>query len=75
MSKKYRIGYLDEDEGYQAKFYQAFKNEFDILEKLSLETNKKIPLPIKNLKTAKILHNRNCEKYQLKKEIENILKV
>lgn len=25
MSKKYRIGYLDEDEGYQ-----AFKNEFDI---------------------------------------------
>lgn len=50
-------------------------NEFDILEKLSLETNKKIPLPIKNLKTAKILHNRNCEKYQLKKEIENILKV
>ena len=22
--------YLDEDEGYQAKFYQAFKNEFDI---------------------------------------------
>ena len=30
MSKKYRIGYLDEDEGYQAKFYQDFKNEFDI---------------------------------------------
>ena len=30
MSKKYRIGYLDDDEGYQAKFYQAFKNEFDI---------------------------------------------
>ena len=30
MSKKYRIGYLDEDEGHQAKFYQAFKNEFDI---------------------------------------------
>ena len=30
MSKKYRIGSLDEDEGYQAKFYQAFKNEFDI---------------------------------------------
>ena len=30
MSKKYRIGYLDEDESYQAKFYQAFKNEFDI---------------------------------------------
>lgn len=30
MSKKYRIGYLDEDEGYQAQFYQAFKNEFDI---------------------------------------------
>ena len=30
MSKKYRIGYLDEDEGCQAKFYQAFKNEFDI---------------------------------------------
>lgn len=30
MSKKYRIGYLDEDEGYQAKFYQALKNEFDI---------------------------------------------
>ena len=30
MSKKYRRGYLDEDEGYQAKFYQAFKNEFDI---------------------------------------------
>ena len=30
MSKKYRIGYVDEDEGYQAKFYQAFKNEFDI---------------------------------------------
>ena len=30
MSKKYRIGYLDEDEGDQAKFYQAFKNEFDI---------------------------------------------
>ena len=30
MSKKYRILYLDEDEGYQAKFYQAFKNEFDI---------------------------------------------
>ena len=30
MSKKNRIGYLDEDEGYQAKFYQAFKNEFDI---------------------------------------------
>ena len=30
MSKKYRIGYLVEDEGYQAKFYQAFKNEFDI---------------------------------------------
>lgn len=30
MSKKYRIGYLDEDKGYQAKFYQAFKNEFDI---------------------------------------------
>ena len=30
MSKKYRIGYLDEDEGYQAKFYQSFKNEFDI---------------------------------------------
>ena len=30
MSKRYRIGYLDEDEGYQAKFYQAFKNEFDI---------------------------------------------
>lgn len=30
MSKKYRIGYLDEGEGYQAKFYQAFKNEFDI---------------------------------------------
>ena len=28
--QKYRIGYLDEDEGYQAKFYQAFKNEFDI---------------------------------------------
>ena len=27
MSKKYRIGYLDEDEGYQD---QAFKNEFDI---------------------------------------------
>ncbi|WP_195415087.1 hypothetical protein [Bacteroides finegoldii] len=30
MSKKYRIGYLDEDEGYQAKLYQAFNNEFDI---------------------------------------------
>ena len=30
MRKKYRIGYLDEDEGYQARFYQAFKNEFDI---------------------------------------------
>lgn len=50
-------------------------NEFDILEELSLETNTKIPLPIKNLKTAEIIHNRNCEKYQLKKEIENILKV
>ena len=41
MSKKYRIGYLDEDEGYQAKFYQAFKNEFDI----------KI-LPIENINTV-----------------------
>ena len=41
MSKKYRIGYLDEDEGYQAKFYQAFKNEFDI----------KI-LPIENIKNV-----------------------
>ena len=50
-------------------------NEFDILEELSLETNTKIPLPIKNLKAAKILHNRNCEKYHLKKEIENILKI
>ena len=30
MSKKYRIGYLDEDELQQARFYQAFKNEFDI---------------------------------------------
>ncbi len=50
-------------------------NEFDILEKLSSYTNTEIPLPIKNLKTANILHNRNCEKYELKKEIENILKV
>lgn len=50
-------------------------NEFDILDKLSLATNTKIPLPIKNLKTAPIIHNRNCERYELKKEIENILKV
>ena len=50
-------------------------DEFHILENLSLETNTNIPLPIKNLKTAKILHDRNCEKYELKKEIENILKV
>lgn len=50
-------------------------DEFLILENLSLKTNTNIPLPIKNLKTAKILHNRNCEKYELKKEIKNILKV
>lgn len=50
-------------------------DEFLILENLSLETNTNIPLPIKNLKTAKILHNRNCEISELKKEIENILKV
>lgn len=25
MSKKYRIGYLDEDEGYQAKFIKLLK--------------------------------------------------
>ncbi|MPM88686.1 Threonine synthase [bioreactor metagenome] len=50
-------------------------DEFLILENLSLETNTNIPLPIKDLKTAKILHNRNCEKYELKKEIKNILKV
>ena len=30
MSKKYRIGYLDEDVRYQSKFYECFKNEFDI---------------------------------------------
>lgn len=50
-------------------------DEFEVLEKLSLKTNTDIPLPIKNLKTAKILHNRNCEKYELKEEIKNILKV
>ncbi|WP_018591073.1 threonine synthase [Terrisporobacter glycolicus] len=50
-------------------------DEFNILDSLSLETNTNIPLPIKNLKNAKILHNRNCEKYELKKEIKNILKV
>lgn len=50
-------------------------NEFEILEKLSLDTNTDIPLPIRNLKTAKILHNRNCEKDKLKKEIKDILKV
>ena len=50
-------------------------NEFDILEKLSLDTNTNIPLPIKNLKTAKIMHSRNCDKDELKKEIKNILKV
>ena len=41
MSKKYRIGYLDEDEGYQAKFYQAFKNEFDI-KILPIENNNNV---------------------------------
>ena len=50
-------------------------DEFHIIEKLSLESKTSIPLPIKNLKTAKVLHNRNCEKYEIKKEIENILKV
>ena len=50
-------------------------DEFQILNTLSKETNTNIPLPIKNLKTAKVLHNRSCEKYQIKKEVENILKV
>lgn len=50
-------------------------DEFHILDSLSLETHTNIPLPIKNLKTAKILHSRNCMKHELKKEIKNILKV
>lgn len=50
-------------------------NEFEILEKLSLESKTDIPLPIKKLKDAKIIHSKNCEKNELKKEIENILKV
>ena len=50
-------------------------NEFDILEKLSVETKTNIPLPIKKLKDAKIIHNKNCNKDELKEEIENILKV
>lgn len=50
-------------------------DEFQILNTLSKETSTTIPLPIKNLKTAKVLHNRSCEKYQIKKEVENILKV
>lgn len=50
-------------------------NEFDILEKLSFESKTNIPLPIKKLKTAKIIHNKNCEKDKLKEEIKNILKV
>ena len=50
-------------------------NEFDILEKLSFESKTNIPLPIKKLKTAKIIHSQNCEKNELKKEIKNILKV
>lgn len=50
-------------------------DEFDILQKLSLKTKTDIPLPIKNLQTSKVLHNRNCEKYDLKEEVKNILKV
>ncbi|WP_455538403.1 threonine synthase [Terrisporobacter sp.] len=50
-------------------------DEFHILNKLSKETNTQIPLSIKKLQTAKVLHNRNCEKNQIKKEIKNILKV
>lgn len=50
-------------------------NEFEILEKLSLESKTNIPLPIKKLRTAKIMHDKNCEKDELRKEIKNILKV
>lgn len=61
MSKKYRIGYLDEDEGYQAKFYQAFKNEFDI----------KI-LPIENINAQDaIAHMEDVYIVKDKEEIES----
>ena len=50
-------------------------DEFSIIEKLSQFTVTDIPLPIKKLKTAKVIHNINCEKYEIKEEIKKILKV
>lgn len=50
-------------------------DEFEVLKKLSLKTNTNIPLPIKKLEHATILHSRNCERNKLKEEITNILKV
>ena len=50
-------------------------NEFDIINNLSSFSHTKVPSPIEKLKEAKILHKTNCEKYQIKDEIKNILKV
>lgn len=50
-------------------------NEFEIIDKLSKTTNTQVPLPIEKLKTALVIHNRNCEKYEIKDEIKKILEM
>ncbi len=51
------------------------KDEFIVIEELSRKTGLEIPLAIANLKDKKILHNRICKKDEMKRVVENILKV
>ncbi len=49
--------------------------EFDIIDKLSKISNTPVPKSIEKLKTASVLHNRSCEKNEIKNEIEKILEL
>ena len=50
-------------------------DEFDIIYKLSEVSGTSVPKSIEKLKTASVLHNRSCEKNEIKNEIEKILEL
>ncbi|MBU5454694.1 threonine synthase [Caproiciproducens sp. MSJ-32] len=51
------------------------RDEFELIDILSKETNMAIPKTIKNLKEKKNIHNHNCNKEDMRKMIEKFLKV
>jgi len=50
------------------------KDEFELLNILSATTKTLVPRPLKNLASKPILHNTICEKDEMKKVLEDILK-